>query len=117
MFPRVSTVSRGSPILISGRRPDSPPNGARHGRSHRACLKSVCGYSRLSIRGLIVLNLAIGVWLGWIVRCAHIQHDAVAAIQKAGGSVRYDWEWTNGRTIQKREPWWPGWLGNILGID
>jgi hypothetical protein len=75
------------------------------------------GYLRLSMGGLIVLILAIGVWLGGIVRGARIHHDAVATIQKAGGRVRYDWEWTYGRTIQKREPWWPGWLGNVLGID
>jgi hypothetical protein len=42
-------------------------------------------FLRFSVRGLIVLVLVIGVGLGWIVRRAHIQRDAVSAITKAGG--------------------------------
>jgi hypothetical protein len=47
---------------------------------------------RFSVRGLIGLVLVIGAGLGWIVRQAHIQRDAVAAIKKADGVVRYDWQ-------------------------
>ena len=50
-------------------------------------------YLRFSVRGLIVLVLVIGLWFGLIVRPAHHQHDAVAAVMKAHGSVKYDWEW------------------------
>ena len=53
-------------------------------------------FLRLSVRGLIVLVLVIGAGLGWIVHQAHVQRDAVAAIKNAGGSVKYDWEWTGG---------------------
>jgi hypothetical protein len=53
-------------------------------------------YLRFSVRGLIVLALVIAAGLGWVVRQAHIQRDAVAAIKKAGGWVQYDWEWTGG---------------------
>jgi hypothetical protein len=49
-------------------------------------------YLRLSIRRLIVLVLLIGLGLGWMVRSAHTQRDAVTAIRKAGGLVKYDWE-------------------------
>jgi hypothetical protein len=35
---------------------------------------------RFSVRGLIVLVIVAGAALGWIVRQAHIQGDAVAAI-------------------------------------
>jgi hypothetical protein len=49
-------------------------------------------YLRFSVRGLIAVVLLFGVGLGWIVRQAHIQRDAVAAIKWAG-VVHYDWEW------------------------
>ncbi len=47
-------------------------------------------YLRFSVRGLIVLVLVIGAWLGWLARSALIQRDAVAAITKAGGSAFYE---------------------------
>jgi Leucine rich repeat len=74
-------------------------------------------FLRFSVRGLIVLVLVIGVGLGWIVRQAHIQRDAVAAILAAGGSVKYDWEWSNGKTIPSGKPWAPRWLINLIGVD
>jgi len=63
------------------------------------------------VRGLIVLVLVIGAGLGWIVRSARIQRDAVAAIESTGGSVEYDWhENANGET------WPPGWLVDRIGV-
>ena len=72
---------------------------------------------RLSMGGLIVLILVIGASLGWMVRNARIQHDAVVAIQQAGGNVRYNWEFEGGARILNGRPWWPGWLEDLLGID
>jgi hypothetical protein len=48
-------------------------------------------YLRVSVRGLIVVVLLIGASLGWIVRSAHTQRDAVAPLKRAGGLVRYEW--------------------------
>ena len=42
---------------------------------------------RFSVRGLIIVVLVIGGWLGWIVRSAHIQRDAVATIENSRGHV------------------------------
>jgi hypothetical protein len=53
---------------------------------------------RFSVRGLIVLVLVVGGWLGWTVRSSRIQRDAVAAIRKADRSVSYDWEYCDGET-------------------
>ena len=53
-------------------------------------------FLRFSVRGLIVLVLVVGVWLGWLVPHARIQRDAVAAITRAQGSAYYDWEWKDG---------------------
>jgi internalin A len=74
-------------------------------------------YLRISVRGLIVLVLVIGAGLGWIVRSARIQREAVAAIENAGGSVTYDWEWSNGKSIPAGKPWAPRWLTDLIGVD
>jgi Leucine Rich repeats (2 copies)/Leucine Rich repeat len=74
-------------------------------------------FLRLSVRGLIVLVLVIGAALGWMVRSARVQRDAVAAITKTGGSVFYDWEWRNGKSTQGCDPWAPRWLVKLMGVD
>ena len=74
-------------------------------------------YVRFSLRALIVLVLLIGAGLGWLVRSAHVQRDAVAAIRRAGGSVSYDWEWSNGKSIPGGKPWAPRWLTDLIGVD
>ena len=57
-------------------------------------------FLRFSVRGMIVVVLLIGVWMGWLVRNTRIQREAIAAIRKAGGRVLYDWQWKNGRAIR-----------------
>jgi Leucine Rich repeat len=74
-------------------------------------------YLRFSVRGLIVVVLLVGCWLGWIVRIAHIQQAAVAAIRKASGSVSYDWEFRDGKIIRGGKPRAPRWLVDLAGID
>ncbi len=74
-------------------------------------------YLRLSGRAILVLVLVMGAGLGWLVRNARIQREAVVAIKAAGGSVEYDWESNKGKLILSREPWAPGWLVNLVGID
>ncbi len=74
-------------------------------------------FLRFSVRGLIILVLLIGLWLGWFVRCARIQREAVAAIQHAGGKVAYDWEWSNGKPIPGGKPSAPQWLIDLIGVD
>ena len=46
-------------------------------------------FLRFSVRGLIVVVLAIGGCLGWVDRSAGIQREAVARIRGAGGFVFY----------------------------
>jgi internalin A len=75
-------------------------------------------YLRLDLRGLMVLILIVGAWLGGLARSARIQRDAVAAIQRAGGSVAYDWQLnTKGDFIPGSMPWVPRWLVDNLGVD
>jgi hypothetical protein len=63
---------------------------------------------------MIVVVLVIGIGLGWVVRQAHVQRDAVAAIEESGGIVRYRWE--HGNTFARR-PWAPSWLVDLIGVD
>jgi hypothetical protein len=69
------------------------------------------------VRGLIVVVLVIGAGLGWIVRQAHIQRDAVAAIWKAGGVIQYEWQWRDGNSTPLGKPWAPTWLVELIGVD
>jgi hypothetical protein len=74
-------------------------------------------FLRFSVRCLIVLVLVVGGWLAWLVRHAHVQREAVAAIVKGGNTVEYDWQWSNGRFNPGGEPWAPRWLVELAGVD
>ncbi len=73
-------------------------------------------FLRVSVRGMIVLVIVVGAGLGWIVRRAHIQRDAVAAIRKAGGALAYSWDPKNG-FASAGPTWAPGWLLRLSGAD
>jgi hypothetical protein len=73
---------------------------------------------RLRTRGLLLLVLVAAVILGWIQNNARVQRDAVAAIQRAGGSVVYDFGVA--RSPQDSPGTTRGWLGALvsaLGVD
>ncbi len=72
---------------------------------------------RQSVRGLLILVLVIGAWLGWLVRGARIQREAVAAIKNAGGVVSYDRESSDKKAIPEGKPWPPRWLVDLTGVD
>jgi len=72
-------------------------------------------YLRISVRGLIVVVLVLGGGLGWVVNRARVQREAVAAIERAGGSVKYKWDYTVGTLISSEEPAWPNWLIKNVG--
>jgi internalin A len=72
---------------------------------------------RLSVRGMILLVFVIGAGLGWMVRSARIQRAAVAAIERAGGTVGYDLGWTDDPGSGNRGSWAPAWLVDAVGVD
>ncbi len=47
---------------------------------------------RISLRGLMILILVVGAVVGWMAQTIRTQRQAVAAVQAAGGFVRYDWQ-------------------------
>jgi Leucine-rich repeat (LRR) protein len=71
----------------------------------------------MRVRGLLALALAVGSGLGWVVRTARIQRDAVAAITAAGGAIEYDWKWSNGTHVSGGKPWAPQWVIDLVGVD
>ena len=79
--------------------------------------KSVRPWLRLSVRGIIVLVLVIGGWLGCVVRDVRIQRGAVAALKRAGAGVKYDRECNHGIPNPKGRPWAPRWLVDRIGVD
>jgi Leucine-rich repeat (LRR) protein len=66
---------------------------------------------------LIVFVIVFGAGLGWIVRQAHIQRDAVVAIEQAGGTVSYNWEWNYGKSFPRGVPWVSSRLVEFTGVD
>jgi hypothetical protein len=74
---------------------------------------------RISVRGMIVLVLLIGVGLGWFIHSARTQRDAVAAIEDTGRQFgyAYDWELRDGDIIPNGKPWAPKWIVDHLGAD
>jgi hypothetical protein len=104
-------------ILIGASDIDPPEAGASMADQAKPVSRPWRRYLRLSVQGMIVLVLIIGVWLGWLVRSTRIQREAVAAIRTAGASVKYDWEWNNGKEIPVRKLWAPLWFTKLIGVD
>ena len=74
-------------------------------------------FPRLSVRGLMVVVLVIGGWLGWFIHRVELQRAAVGAIDRGGGFVTYEWEWKDGASVSGGKPRWPKWLVDRVGID
>jgi internalin A len=85
--------------------------------SVQALPRSRWRWLRTSVRGLILLVMVIAAGLGWIVRSARIQREAVVAINGVRGGVAYDWEMSKGRYNPAAKPWAPRRLVELIGID
>jgi hypothetical protein len=72
---------------------------------------------RISVRSLLVLILLLASALGCWMHQVRIQHEAVDAIQRAGGRVIYSWKWRNGALDRFGKPGVPEWLLQSLGPD
>jgi hypothetical protein len=66
-------------------------------------MKPIVRWKSISLRGMLLLIVAIALLLGWIANKARQQREAVAALQKFGGFVHYDWEFKNGRVKVPRD--------------
>ncbi len=71
---------------------------------------------RLSVRALMATVLVLGVGLGWAVERARVQHEAIAAIHRAGGSAFYDFQEANSHA-RSPSPLLPRWMIAVFGVD
>jgi Leucine Rich repeat len=90
-------------------------------------------WKTISVRGLLLLILVIGLWLGFVANKAREQREAVAALQEFGGFVHYDWEFKDGpvkvprgnsiwrpawgKFAPMQKPWAPVWMRRTFGDD
>jgi hypothetical protein len=75
---------------------------------------------QLSLRSLLVLLLALGIWLGLTFNRVRQQRAAVARIQQLGGKVQYAHDVAATRVAgQPKQPVVPGppWLRRLLGPE
>jgi hypothetical protein len=78
---------------------------------------------RLTVRLVMALILALGGTLAWVAHGARVQRDAVAAVERGGGRVKYGWDSRipRDRSLAKMKatgrPSAPKWLVDSLGVD
>ena len=71
----------------------------------------------ISLRGLMLLVLIIGLWMGWTINRAESRRGAVAALKNNGAIVLYDYESMRGVKTPTARQWAPAWLQRRLGDD
>lgn len=73
---------------------------------------------QFSLRSSFLLMTTICIWLGIQVNAVRHQEAIVAAIEEAGGEVRYDWELDeNYQKTGAKHPPGPEWLRRRIGDD
>jgi hypothetical protein len=72
---------------------------------------------KISLRTMMLVVLVVGLWLSRQVHMAREQRAAVAAVQKYGGWVHYDYEFVNGKLTPGRNPRAPRWLRRLLADE
>jgi hypothetical protein len=70
-------------------------------------------YLRLSVRGLMLVVLAVGGCLGWWLHLARVQRQAVAAIRGAGGTISYERDVPGDPST----PGWRRWVAEHVDVD
>jgi hypothetical protein len=78
-------------------------------------------WPRLGVRTRTMLTavLIAACTMGWIVHRARVQREAVAALHRAGGYVKYEWRVVSPDGLIEYEgtPWAPKWLMDRFGVD
>ena len=91
--------------------------GGPHFMSVRPSVKRHRARFSISLRGLMLLVLIIGLWMGWTINRAESRRGAVAALKNNGAIVLYDYESMRGVKTPTARQWAPAWLQRRLGDD
>jgi hypothetical protein len=70
-------------------------------------------YLRLSVKGMMLVILAVGGGLGWWLHLARVQRQAVAVIRGAGGRISYEWDVPGDPSA----PGWRRWVAEHIDVD
>ena len=84
------------------------------------CMKNLRRLFQFSLRTLLIVLTALGIWLGLHVQRARKQKEAVAAVRKLGGWVHYDFQESPAGSRKfdgKIEPWLPRPVVSVFGED
>ena len=65
---------------------------------------------------MLILMLLLGCGLGGLRYVGRVRRDTVAAIERSGGEIRYDWQ-KDRRYPGKVKPSAPGWLTDLFGVE
>jgi hypothetical protein len=75
-------------------------------------------FLQFSLGTLLLAITVFGVWFGVLVNRMRRQREAVAAIERLGGAVMYDYDFdANHQQIKNGQPAAPAWLRKALGDD
>ena len=83
----------------------------------RLSIPPLRGWLTVSIRAMMCVVLVIAIGLGWVVRRAHAQREAVAEIRRLHGIFTYDWRISNDRIARNSTPPGPKWLRQLVGDE
>jgi hypothetical protein len=72
----------------------------------------------LTLRGAMTLVLLVALGLGGMIHHARVQRRAIAAIERAGGEVGFDFQqFIHGGTPPPEQPPGPRWLRSLIGDE
>jgi len=65
----------------------------------------------------MVIVLILGGGSGWVVHGARVQRDVVMVIERAGGRVDYDGDFSTEGHVEQPKPFWLQWIAERLGRE
>jgi hypothetical protein len=74
---------------------------------------------RVRMRTLTEMILLSACGMGWMAYRARVQREAVAAVRRVNGGVRYEWQAVSkdGLIVYDSSPRAPKWLVDMIGVD
>jgi hypothetical protein len=94
----------GGAIRATGSRIDRRTEAYSHGGAPMSPDQTPRRRPRLSVRALMAIVLVVGGGSGWLAYRIRVQRDAVRAVERAGGAVRYRWAFGGSAGLASNHP-------------